>query len=104
MEKILSGKIAVVTGGTRGIGRAIAERLAREGASVAICGRSREGVERAIQEMYAQSGGELMGEQADVSNAQDVERLFQRVDERFGGLDLLINNAGVGIFRSAADL
>jgi NAD(P)-dependent dehydrogenase (short-subunit alcohol dehydrogenase family) len=57
MDKLLSGKIAVVTGGTRGIGRAIAERLLREGASVAFCGRSPESVARAAAEMARATGG-----------------------------------------------
>ena len=104
MDKLLSGKIAVVTGGTRGIGRAIAERLLREGASVAFCGRSPESVARAAAEMAKSTGGTVVGEAADISKPEDVRRFFQNVDTRFGALHLLINNAGLGIFRRVAEL
>jgi NAD(P)-dependent dehydrogenase (short-subunit alcohol dehydrogenase family) len=104
MDKLLSGKIAVVTGGTRGIGRAIAERLLREGASVAFCGRSPESVARAAAEMAKATGGTVLGEAADVSKAEEVSRFFQIVEARFGGLHVLINNAGLGIFRRVAEL
>ena len=98
----LSGKIAIVTGGTRGIGRAIAERLLREGASVAICGRTPDSVARAVAEMGPL--GKIFGHPADVSDAAQVERFFLAVDARFGGLDILVNNAGAGVFRKVADL
>ena len=104
MEKVLSGKIAIVTGGTRGIGRAIAERLLQEGASVAICGRSSRSVAQAIGEMSKISSGKVFGEAADVSKPDEVRRFFQSVDTHFEGLHILINNAGVGIFRRVAEL
>ena len=99
----LSGKVAVVTGGTRGIGRAIAERLLGEGARVAICGRSRESVEGALGGIKA-AQGELFGETADITKVDEVARFFQSVDARFGGLDILINNAGLGVFRKVGDM
>lgn len=99
----LSGKIAVVTGGTRGIGRAIAERLVREGASVAICGRTKESVSRAVQE-FETAGGEIFGQAADVTRVEDVRKFFQAVDDRFGGLDVLVNNAGAGVFRKVGEM
>ena len=98
----LSGKIAIVTGGTRGIGRAIAERLLGEGLSVAICGRSRESVERAVSEMRPL--GRIFGHPADVGNVDQVRTFFQAVDAEFGGLDILINNAGQARFRKVADM
>jgi NAD(P)-dependent dehydrogenase (short-subunit alcohol dehydrogenase family) len=98
----LSGKIAIVTGGTRGIGRAIAERLLREGAWVAICGRSSESVERAVREM--QPLGKIGGHAADVTKVQQVGEFFQFVDREFGGLDILVNNAGEGVFRKVAQM
>ena len=104
MEQLLAGKVAVVTGGTRGIGRAIAERLLREGASVAFCGRSPDAVARAAEEMKSTTGGTVYGEAADVSKPQDVRRFFQSVDANFGALHILINNAGLGIFRRTAEL
>jgi len=104
MDKFLSGKVAVVTGGTRGIGRAIAERLLAEGASVAFCGRSAEAVATAAKEMAQGTGGNVYGEAADVSKPADVRRFFQSVDNRFGALQVLINNAGVGTFRRLGEL
>lgn len=103
MEQALSGKVAVVTGGTRGIGRAIAERLLSEGASVAVCSRSTENVGTFLKD-FARYGARVHGEVADVSRLEDVRRFFASVDARLGGLDFLINNAGIGIFRSVADL
>jgi 3-oxoacyl-[acyl-carrier protein] reductase len=102
METI-SGKVAVVTGGTRGIGRAIAERMLREGASVAICGRTRESVDRAVQAMQP-TGGQLFGAAADLTKVDQVAQFFLAVDTRFGGLDILVNNAGQGVFRKVADM
>jgi NAD(P)-dependent dehydrogenase (short-subunit alcohol dehydrogenase family) len=102
MEQALSGKVAIVTGGTRGIGRAIAERLVAAGASVAVCSRSSANVQAFVQK-FAGTGA-VFGEAADVSQLEQVERFFEHVDGRFGALDILINNAGIGIFKSVADL
>ena len=102
MERFLEGKTAVVTGGTRGIGKAIAESMLGAGARVAICGRSKEGVDRAVTELGR--AGEVIGQAADVSKWEEVERFFTAVGQRFGGLDVLINNAGIGIFRSVREL
>jgi 3-oxoacyl-[acyl-carrier protein] reductase len=104
MDTKLAGKTALVTGGTRGIGRAIAERLLREKVRVAICGTTQEGVARAVKEMSASPGGEIAGWKADVSRIADVETLFRNLDERFGVLDILVNNAGVGAFRPLPEL
>lgn len=104
MEPTLSGKIAVVTGGTRGIGRAIAERLLKQGASVAVCGRSPENVRAFLKDSHEGADQRLLAEAADMSNLEDVRRFFESVDTRFGGVDFLINNAGIGVFHSVADL
>jgi len=104
MEQTLTEKIAVVTGGTRGIGRAIAEHLLREGASVAVCSRSRENVQAFVKEFEPGAPGRIFGEAADVSKLDDVRRFFKSVDARFGAVDFLINNAGIGVFKSVADL
>jgi NAD(P)-dependent dehydrogenase (short-subunit alcohol dehydrogenase family) len=104
MERFLTGKQAVVTGGTRGIGRAIAAHLLRAGATVAICGRTRESVDRATTELKQSTGGDVLGHPADVSNSDQVARFFDAVDSRFGGLDILVNNAGAGTFRGIQDL
>jgi len=98
----LAGKIAIVTGGTRGIGRAIAERLLREGCAVAICGRTREAVERARSEM--QPSGKIFGHPADVTRPGEVRAFFEAVDREFGALDILVNNAGAGVFRKVGDM
>jgi NAD(P)-dependent dehydrogenase (short-subunit alcohol dehydrogenase family) len=103
MESIV-GKTAVVTGGTRGIGRAIAERLLAEGARVAICARTRESVDTAVREMERTHPGCVAGEVADVSRPEEVARFFRTVDEKFGPLDILVNNAGTGLFKSVAEL
>jgi NAD(P)-dependent dehydrogenase (short-subunit alcohol dehydrogenase family) len=99
----LTGKIAVVTGGTRGIGRAIAARLLGEGASVAICGRTREAVDRAVRGLQGR-GGKIFGHPADVTDPAQVRTFFQAVDGAFGGLDILVNNAGAGVFRKVAEM
>ena len=91
----LSGKTAIVTGGGTGIGRGIAIALAREGVRVLISGRRRAPLEQtriAIQEV----GGECLATEADVSSAEDVQRLVQTALDAFGVLDILINNAGIG--------
>jgi len=104
MELFLKGKHAIVTGGSRGIGRSIAEHLLRAGASVAICGRTRESTDRAIAELKQSPGGDVFGEPADVSNWDQVEQFFQNVESRFGTLDILVNNAGSGVFRPVQEL
>ncbi len=103
MDRFLEGKFAIVTGGTRGIGRAISEALLRSGASVAICGRSEQSVSRAVDELAAATQGRVIGKAADVASPEDVASLFRLVDEKFGSLDILVNNAGIGVFASVAD-
>jgi NAD(P)-dependent dehydrogenase (short-subunit alcohol dehydrogenase family) len=100
----LNGKVALVTGGTRGIGRAIAERLLKEGASVAICGRTAESVARVTTQLDASAPGRVAGVAVDLTRAGDAAALFAFVDEKFGGLDILINNAGEGVFRKTGDM
>ena len=94
----------MVTGGTRGIGRAVAVRLLGEGATVAVCGRASESVEAVVREWKHGAGGEVFGAVADVSKLEDVRRFFDSVEKHFGGIDFLVNNAGIGIFKSVADL
>jgi NAD(P)-dependent dehydrogenase (short-subunit alcohol dehydrogenase family) len=98
----LAGKLAIVTGGTRGIGRAIAERLLQEGCSVAICGRNQATVDAAVAEMHQL--GTIVGIAADVTQPSQVEHFFSQVDRQFGGLDILVNNAGEGVFRKVGDM
>jgi 3-oxoacyl-[acyl-carrier protein] reductase len=98
----LAGKFAIVTGGTRGIGRAIAERLLREGVAVALCGRSSDTVSRALEEL--QPLGRVFGGAADVTEAASVRNFFQAVDGAFGALDILVNNAGGAHFRKVGEM
>lgn len=90
----LQGKVAIITGGGTGIGRGIALALAAEGTRVVICGRRLERLEEALA-IIRRSGGEGMAVQADISQEEDVTRIVQRTRERFGRLDILINNAGI---------
>ncbi|MGA3241055.1 MAG: SDR family oxidoreductase [Bryobacteraceae bacterium] len=98
----LFGKLAAVTGGTRGIGRAIAERLLREGASVAICGHTPDSTNRAVAAMKPL--GRVFGHAADITQVDQVTDFFQAIDREFGGLDILVNNAGEGVFRKVAEM
>ncbi len=100
----LSQLVCVVTGGTRGIGRAIAKMLLVEGAKVAICGRREDAVEHAVAELSAETGGKVNGKAADVRSYEQVGDLFKFVDSQFGGLDVLVNNAGVGVLRPISEL
>jgi 3-oxoacyl-[acyl-carrier protein] reductase len=105
MELGLKGKVAIVTGGTQGIGRATATMLAREGAAVAIAARGRERLDQTAEEIRA-AGGKVVAIQADVSKAADCERLVAETVAAFGRLDILVNNAGTsatGEFSSVTD-
>jgi len=90
----LHGKVAVVTGGSRGIGRAVACALAREGAAVVLCARDRVALEKAAAELEA-SGAQVLAIQADVAQAPQVEQVVEGCLERFGSVDILVNNAGI---------
>jgi 3-oxoacyl-[acyl-carrier protein] reductase len=103
MQPDLKGKRALVTGGTRGIGYAIAEALAACGCSVAICGTRSETVQDALKGLRV-NGAHVVGKVADVKSRGDVAALFGYLDEELGGLDILVNNAGVGIFLPVAEL
>jgi 3-oxoacyl-[acyl-carrier protein] reductase len=102
--KPLNERVCLVTGGTRGIGRAIAKMLLMEGASVAICGQRQETVDHAVAGLAADAAGKVKGKAADVRNHEEVAELFRFVDAEFGRLDVLVNNAGVGIFRHVREL
>lgn len=94
MDLGLTGKVAVVTGGSDGIGKAAARALAREGARVAICARRSDVLEAAAQELGSDTGGEVVGIVCDMTERNQVERLIADVVERWGRLDILVNNAG----------
>lgn len=91
----LIGKVAVVTGASKGIGAGIAKSLAAEGAAVVVnYASSKEGADRVVAEI-TEKGGKAVAVQADVSKAADVQRLFVETKEAFGSLDVLVNNAGI---------
>ena len=98
----LTGKVAVVTGGSRGIGYAIAEALLREGAAVVISGTNKGHLDTAVQGLTSGSR-RVSAVQADVRRYADIEKLMSAAIEQFGGLDILINNAGVGVFKPVAE-
>jgi NAD(P)-dependent dehydrogenase (short-subunit alcohol dehydrogenase family) len=93
----LTGKVAVVTGASRGIGRAIAMRLASAGARVVLAARKREPLEAAA-EGIRKAGGEVMAFPVDVTNPAQVEAMVRGALDRFGRIDILVNNAGIGVF------
>ncbi len=95
MSKKLEGKVAVVTGASKGIGAGIARALADEGASVVVnYSSSKQGADRVVAEI-AGRGGKAIAVQGDVSKQADIKRLFSEAQKAFGRLDILVNNAGV---------
>ena len=90
----LAGKVVVVTGGSRGIGFAIASLLAEDGAAVVVSGRDADRLARASKEIEA-LGGTVLGVVADAVSRQDADRLVDAARERFGRIDILVNNAGI---------
>jgi NAD(P)-dependent dehydrogenase (short-subunit alcohol dehydrogenase family) len=92
--KRLSGKVALITGGSRGVGRAMAEAYAREGAYVFICGRNGADVDKAVSEIRA-NGGDIHGGAGDVGKLEDAQRIVRAAVERYGGIDVLVNNASL---------
>ena len=93
-NKKLLGKVALITGGSRGIGRAIAAAYAAQGAQVFICGRHSADINRAVAEIR-QSGGEIDGAAGDVGNVADVRRIVVAAMAKYSSIDVLVNNASI---------
>lgn len=94
----LTNKVAIVTGGSKGIGRGIAEALVREGSNVVISARQRNEIDETVRELNLIREGSATGIVADVCSYSQVQALFERAVSAFGGVDILVNNAGIGIF------
>jgi 2-deoxy-D-gluconate 3-dehydrogenase len=92
----LSGKVALVTGGSRGLGKDIALEMAQKGAEVVICGRKKENLDTTVEEFHKR-GLNLMAECASIGKSDQVKALIQAVDAKFGRLNILINNVGMNI-------
>ena len=106
MDLGLQGKVAIVTGGSQGIGRAAAQSLGREGASVVVCARREDVLRKAAEDVAESTGAEILPVSADVTRSSDVERLVNTTVDRFGRLDILVNNAGTSAasaFESVTD-
>jgi NAD(P)-dependent dehydrogenase (short-subunit alcohol dehydrogenase family) len=106
MEISLKGRSAIITGGSKGIGFAIAKRFAADGADVAILARGRDTLDDAVKVIQAMAKGRVVGVQADVSAAADIQRGYDEVMKAFGKVDILVNNAGTsrnGAFEKLTD-
>lgn len=99
----LSEKVAIVVGGSRGLGRGMATALANAGATVVIASRGLETLEKAASEMSAKTNGAVIPMQLDVTSLPAIQAFVQAVDQRFGRIDILINSAGINIRKSAVD-
>lgn len=94
MNGMFEGQVALVSGGTRGIGLASAKKFAREGADVAVCGSSQENVNRATEEIGS-AGGNVLGIKCDVSNLKNIDAMFSEIEEKYGRLDICMISAGI---------
>ncbi len=109
MQQFLNGQKALVTGGSKGIGLEIARALAGSGADVVICSRSQASLDQALINLRSKHkegspSGRIVGHVTDVSSSVEVSRLFEFIDGEFGSLNILINNAGSGVFRPVSEL
>ena len=99
----LSGRTAIVTGGTKGIGRAIAEALLGEDISVCVAARKQGEIDEAVAQLRRAFEGRVIGFACDVRDYDQVKSLFSQAVSELGGVDILINNAGIGIFESVEE-
>jgi NAD(P)-dependent dehydrogenase (short-subunit alcohol dehydrogenase family) len=104
MNPGLKGKVAIVTGGSKGIGKAITRALAEEGVGVAICARGMQDLKSTAKEIESETGMKILPVQADMKSVDDIKRLVSTTVREFGGLDILVNNAASTIRGSILDL
>jgi len=100
----LKDKIAIVTGSTKGIGLSITRALLDEGARVAVSARNKAEVDSVTKELEAKYPGRVLGQVCDVRRERDVLALFEAVDSKWQGLDVLVNNAGIGLFKNVEEI
>ncbi len=98
------GKTAIVTGSTKGIGRAIAEALSRAGMNVCVSARQMEEIEETVRELEGVGEGGVTGAACDVRDYEEVRALFEHAVAEFGGVDVLVNNAGIGIYKPVEEI
>src|SRR5436309_15125281 len=94
LELGLAGKVAIVTGGSEGLGRACVKRFAKSGAKVAVCARRKDVLERAVDAIQKTTGADTLGMAPDVTHGPEVEASVPAPVARFGGTDILVNTAG----------
>ncbi len=99
----LTGKVAIVVGGSRGLGRGMAAGLLDAGATVVICSRNEEAVRKAALEMSEETGSICEGIALDVTSVEAIQAFIAKVDEKFGRIDILINSAGINVRKDALD-
>src|SRR5437870_5358182 len=95
----LHGKVAIVAGGSRGIGRAISERLAREGAAVVVNYASNDAAANDAVQTINQGGGQALAVKADLSRVEEIKRLFDETEAAFGGIDIAVANAATAVIK-----
>lgn len=100
----LEEKVAIVTGGSRGIGRAIAERLGRDGAAVALTYAGNRGKAEAVVETIKKWGSDAIAIQSNISNIAETQALFEKVIHTFGKVDIVVNNVGVSVYKLTVDI
>lgn len=100
----LKDKVAIVTGGTKGIGRAISHKLLVEGCRVAVCSRNEKDVKRCVEDLTQTAADRVAGRACDVRDIQQVRSLVEFTVSRFGGIDFLVNNAAVGLFADVSEI
>jgi NAD(P)-dependent dehydrogenase (short-subunit alcohol dehydrogenase family) len=103
MDLELRGKVAAITGGSTGIGQAVAEGLAQEGVDLALCARDEARVKHVAQPIAGKYGVKAIGVRADVSKTEDVAQFVNAIETTFGGADILISNAGTGTEETILD-